>query len=419
MKTKILIICLIALSLRLMIIFLGYHGDLNNNISWGEQALAKGLNGFYEDKKWLYSAANQPPLTIILFLLTSWIYQQILDVSWWLNNNLSFFPSSFIWFWELKGKILLVKLPSIIADFVIAFLLFKASKLLNKEKYGLQIATLWLFNPVVWYNSSIWGQTDSVVNSLGLAAIYFLLKRNLVIFSILITLSLLFKGSLAIFIPVLFTVCLLQRHHILEWIKSIFAVLITVIAVSIWFRPNIDVFIWLIDLYNKRIFPGEISYLTANAFNFWWLVDSGKVYDNITILGLPARTWGFVISLGGVFGLLAWTRRHISNEKIIYSLALVGLLTFLFMTRIHERYLYPFFPYATLLLGLIPLSIVPYVIISLLHLINLYHLFWAPSIPQLETLFLNTHFANGIALLQIGILFWYIKLGIRLNKDSN
>jgi len=469
-KRKLLLLFLVAFIFRLGLVFTAYHGDLNNNISWGAVAVEKGLDGFYGSSNaddWEYSAPNQPPLTILMFTGLRTVWQSVENISWWFNDNFKIFPSGFIWFWESKGMVLLVKLPGILADLGIGFLFYKylsgsrhpgSRKLmgshrksdsivqrqvaldasLQNDKKALLILFVWLFNPVVWYNSAVWGQTDSVVNFLGLLGILGLLKKDLVKFSFWFILSFLFKGSLGIFIPILGMIAIWQKHSLKDWIHAMVCSLLVVVVISIWFHPHLDIFSWLINLYTNRILPGEIGYLTANAFNFWWLVDSGKALDNVLYFRLPARIWGIVITLLGMLGILRWLRKchpewnrglpadrqrsrqsfneilrrfaTPQNDKYIFvSLALVSLISFLFMTRIHERYMYPFFPYATLLLGFIPQMIIPYIILSTTYLLNLYHLFWVPSIPFLETVFLNPLVAQGLSLTNIFIFLYLLR----------
>lgn len=410
---KFLLIAAVALLFRLPLIFTVYHGDLNNNISWGNLAVERGLMNFYEGEDWSYSAPNQPPLTILLFAATSYIWQFMDATFWWLNQNYEIFYSPLIWFWESRGMMLLVKLPSILADLGIAYIIYSYMKRKKKETLGLKLSAVWLFNPVTWYNSSIWGQTDAIVNFLGLAAVFFLLRKNLLIFTVFFTLSLLFKGSLAIFVPILIFIVLWQKHRVGEWIKAAAASLGVVVLASIWFHPSLDLVPWLVTLYKERILPGEIGFLTANAFNFWWLVDPGRTLDSAVYLGLPARVWGFTAALGGISGIIWWLKRKASDARIFYALALTALLTFLFMTRIHERYLYPFFPYSTLLLGLLPSTWGPYLVLSGLHLLNLYHLFWAPSFALLEVLYTISWFTQALSLVNIAIFFWVLRLGIK------
>ena len=411
-------IFILGFTLRLLSSTIGYHGDLNNNISWGEVANEKGLNGFYSSSNsddWEFSAPNQPPLTILTLASVIALERKISDLIWYLNDRVVLFPSGLVWFWESWGEILMVKLPSILADFGIGYLIYKYFKNLKKEALGIKLFALWIFNPVVWYNSAVWGQTDGLVNLLALVAVICLIKKKLPEFSIFITLSMLFKGSLGIFMPVLFFYALLQRYRLIEWIKSIIYSLITIVLISIWFHPQIDLFKWLFDLYTKRFIPGEIGFLTANAFNVWWLVDSGKVYDSTLYFGLPARNLGILVTLLGNLGMMYWLYKKHNEKRFFASLVLVSLLSFLFMTRIHERYLYPFFPISTLLLGITPSYWRIYALFSLIHLLNLYNLFWVPPFPFLEQALTMSAFINSLALINI-VLFL---LTLRHLRHSN
>jgi len=417
----ILVIFLAAIILRFVLIFSAYHGDLNNNITWGTIAAEGGLSGFYEGRGlssvalakdgWPYSAPNQPPLTIITLAVVREIWQVVENSAWWMNNNIPLFPSPFIWFWESKGMTLLVKLPGILADLGIGWVIYQYFRKNQKNELGIKLSAIWLFNPIIWYNSSIWGQTDSVVNLLGMIGIFGLLNRRLLLFSVFFTLSVLFKGSLIIFSPILFIVVLMQKYSLKELFHAVFYMLLTTVFISIWFHPQLDLPLWLINLYKDRILPGEIGYLTANAFNFWWLVDSGKVPDGTLFLGLTARAWGFTAAIGGMVGVGYWLlKKKLSDKRIFLSLIFISLVTFLFMTRIHERYLYPLFPYATILLGIVPGISIAYIILSLTHLLNLYHLFWSPSFASLESLYVTPLFAQIISVINILVFFYLLRL---------
>ena len=413
---KVFVIFLLALVLRLSLVFVAHHGDLNNNISWGNLVLDRGLNGYYEGGSWPYSNPNQPPLTIITFAATSFVWRSIENASWFLNNRFGFFPSGFIWFWEARGMDLLVKLPGIIADLLIGLFIYKFLEE-RKNKKAVLIACIWLFNPVIWYNSAVWGQTDPIVNLLGFCSIIFLLKKDLIKSLLFLTLSVLFKGSLALFIPIILIYAIFQKYPIKKWLYSISYSLLAVVLGSIWFHPKWDLFIWLINLYRERIFPGEIGYLTANSFNLWWLINSGNVLDSTLFLGIPARVWGIILIIAALFTLVFYLRKRVNERRLFISLAVISLVSFLFMTRIHERYLYPFFLPATILISLVPGFILPYAILSISNLLNLYHLFWAPSIPVLERLYLSSTFPVALSVINLAT-FVLIILNRRYWKEG-
>ena len=396
-RKLLLFLVILAFIFRIWLVFQAHHGDLNNNISWGNEAVSRGLVNYYDGKAWPFSAPNQPPLYILLFSLTSFVYKTVADISWDLNAKLAFFPSSFIWFWELKGMDLLVKTPAIIADFLIAVVLYKFFSKKGKKKIGEKISLLWLFNPVIWYNSALWGQTDATVNLLGLVAIVALLDKKLVKAGVFTVLSLLFKGSLAIFVPSIFAIALLQKYKFNTWLKACALSCLVVIAIAVWFHPAFDLPIYLYNLYTQKFFPGEIGSLTANTFNFWWLVDSGKTLDSAAYLGLSARVWGIITLLSVIAFSSFYLMKKISEKKVFTILVVISLTSFLFMTRIHERYLYPFFPYVTLLVGLNPIWLIPLVFLSLSNLVNLYHLFWVPPLPFLENALINSPLSYVLA----------------------
>ncbi|PIT94668.1 hypothetical protein COT98_02475, partial [Candidatus Falkowbacteria bacterium CG10_big_fil_rev_8_21_14_0_10_39_9] len=102
---------------------------------------------------------NQPPLSILMFSGLYKIWEPSNDFVWDLNLKLRMFPSKWIWFWDEKGLLILIKSTAIIFDLGIAILLYNFLKKEGKEKQALLISLVWLFNPITWYNSSVWGQS--------------------------------------------------------------------------------------------------------------------------------------------------------------------------------------------------------------------------------------------------------------------
>jgi len=405
-----IVLLVISLFFRLFLSTLAHHGDLNNNISWGQLASERGLNGFYESEDWSYSAPNQPPLSIMMFSGLYKIWKPSAGFIWNLNLKIKIFPSKWIWFWDEKGLLILIKSTAIIADLGISILLYKFLKRNGKERQAFWVALIWLINPITWYNSSVWGQSDPIVNFFGVLSLFLLLDRKLTYALPTMAISILFKGSLAVLLPGFLVISLIQKYKVKEWILSVGSSLLVVIASCIWFHPKVDILSWIFNLYQKRIFPGEIGDLTANAFNFWNIVSKGeKVLDSIKYFGLSARAWGFIIfSIISLVTLIKLAKTKFKKENAIFSLVIIGFASFLFMTRVHERYLYPIFPIMTLLLTykkkLIPL----YIALSVVFLLNMFNLWWYPTI---NTLFNFLTFKEGfmtIALSWVNIVIFVI-----------
>lgn len=410
MKRLHLLVFLGAFLLRIVFLLSAHHGDLNNNISWGQILVERGSVGYYEGKVWPYSAPNQPPLTILMFGGLMYLYSFIEKLVRDLNNSYSLFPSQFIWFWEQHGKDILVKIPSVLADLAIGYLIYKYFVKLKRGVVAVGLSALWLFNPVIWFNSSIWGQTDSIVNLVGLLGVLALTEKKLLRSTIWFTLSILFKGSLFVLAPVLLFFAVGQKYSIKIWIKAALVSIVIMYFICLPFYPSITLPVWLYNLYINQFLPGEIGFLTANAFNFWWLVDSGKTLDSNIYLGLSARIWGFLLSITGIVVLLNYLRNKLDNKSVFLALSVSALITFLFMTRIHERYLYPFFPTGTIVLGFMPQLLIPYILLSLVHVFNLFHLFPMPWQIDLKFLYNINFFVPLLAMSNLALLLWIIKV---------
>jgi Gpi18-like mannosyltransferase len=305
-----------------------------------------------------------------------------------------------------------LKFPGILADVGIAFLIYSYWKNKGKRQMGLILSVVWSLLPISFYSSSIWGQTDSLVNLLGLIGIYFLLKRKLHYFSVFFTLSFLYKPSLAVFIPVLLLYIYKQHYSLKHFLQSTMLSLSLIIFFSFLFHPQLDSLFWLIRLYLEKILPGEVGYLTANAFNFWWLINPGRVLDSTILYLVPARILGYFLTFIFLLPVLLRLLRSKSPrpEILLVALFLSSFTFFVFMTRIHERYLYPVFPILTLLLGYLPKLWVLYITLGVIHLFNLYYLFWAPSLPVLETFQKNTPFMNVLFSFATVLLFFVFYL---------
>src|SRR5207253_10476228 len=78
------------------------------------------------------------------------------------------YPPGYMYFLWLLGSApaaalpLLLKMPAILADLGIAAVLYWAGRRWLGQRAGVIAAALYLFIPVTWYDSALWGQVDAV-----------------------------------------------------------------------------------------------------------------------------------------------------------------------------------------------------------------------------------------------------------------
>lgn len=270
--------------------------------------------------------------------------------------------------------IIMLKIITNAFDFLAAYFIFKIIRRKNLT-WAYLGALFYLGNPAVIFNSTVWGQVDGILSCLLIIAAYCLIDNNQpkhwAIFS---GLALLVKPQGLIALPVMLVQ--LIRQQPLNKILSSLAILGSLpVILAIPFFPSNP--IWgLFDLTKSsaNIYP----YSSINAFNFWSL--EGFWQSDLTVwIGIPLQIWGLVIYLGLLSTILISLRGRQANPGLFYlAIALSILAAFLFATRVHERYLLPFFAFmiVTVALNRSLILLLSYFIISVIHLINLWYVYF-------------------------------------------
>jgi Gpi18-like mannosyltransferase len=98
-----------------------------------------------------------------------------------------------------------VKIPILISDIAITFLLYKIVKeLTNNKGLAEKAAFLWFLNPLVIWISAGWGMWDSLPALFSLASFLFLLKKRFAVSAVCLSLAVALKLYPALFfIPIL------------------------------------------------------------------------------------------------------------------------------------------------------------------------------------------------------------------------
>lgn len=413
-KVNIINILLIGFLIRLILLPLIYHGDIEVTYWWGKFAVDFNLRGYYN---WLnfggYGRPDQPMINILYCRVIRLIYLFFHRILWFINVNIPPFPSIIMSLYHDHGNHILLKFPMIVADIALIYLVYRFIKS-HFSEYSAKIAAIFLsLYPPLIYNSALWGSGDSIINFFGLLAIYFFYQNVLFLASILFTISILYKISLLIFTPIILIILIKNKTSIKSLLLTILPSIILVYLVSKPFAVK-NTFIWFIEIFFGKILPGCMFQLTSNAMNLWALF-FGLVprLDELIILPhLTARIFSVIITVILSLIIIYNLYRHYSINNLLLSLVNITLVTFTIMTRMHERYTFP---------ALIPLFVLCFYrryyikyffILTLTHMLNVYNWWWYPSINPLINLLKNDLSVRIISLINVLITFklFYIQL---------
>jgi hypothetical protein len=237
MKRKIITVLVIGVLIRLFLAFSTFHSDLQPFYFAGE-VIAKGnVLNFYDYlgnlpsnspilKVYPTNLFNYPPL--VYFSLGPVSYLISLPFNRDLIHNFIFNLPGILGNLQLNFLLLVLKLPYLLFDVGIAFLL---SKLFKDPKNKFLVFTVWMFNPINLYATYMMGQFDVIPTFFAVLALYFAVKKDKYL------LSAFFLGLGASFkiFPFLFLVPLAFLHE--KWLDRIKIVGVGILTYSATILP--------------------------------------------------------------------------------------------------------------------------------------------------------------------------------------
>ncbi len=413
-KLTIVRILIFAFIIRLLLLPWAYHGDVTVTYWWGKFATEFGWRGYYD---WLnfggYGRHDQPMLNIYYDWAIRQLYFLIYNIFWFLNTNIPAFPSKFMqWYFEYGNQILL-KLPMIFADIFIIYFVYKfIDQQFNKYMAKIVAIILTMYLPLI-YNSAVWGSGDSVINLFALLSIYFLWHKKYSISALLFLTSVLYKSSLLIWSPIILIMVLQNKPYIKSILTTLIVSCIFLYLICFPFVPlNSNVFVWFFQTMTTKILPGAMQQITVNAMNFWAIIygllpqrlDEQTLFNTINHRQLSI----IICSLLYLFISIKLYKNY-TIENLLLSLVNITMVTFMFMTRMHERYTFP---------TLIPLLILCFynkkyinifIILSITHLLNVYNWWWVPSMPLLIYILKLDLVIRMISIINLIIIFTLLR----------
>lgn len=321
--------------------------DLSTFRQWSLLLVQKGLGNFYSEAQFF----PYPPVANYFFYVLGWV---ALNLHQPLNGIL---------------MTLLFKLPNILGDLLVAFLLFQiVLKKLTFQKAYL-VLLVYLIQPGMFFISTIWGQWDGLMTLFLLLSFFSLIQKRTISGLIFLTLAILTKPQAIPFVLPLLALGISMvgfKKFIIAGCLSFFMLLMLFYP----FYPS-DPFLGPYSYFSSTLktFPPRF---TSSGFNFWYFLYGGWRDDLPFIFGISVVFWSRMITLIFIMAasLTAYFKKDLQSR--VLSVGLAGFAFFMFFTQIHERYFYPVLPF--ILLGLFLerkiISWVGIAIISLVFAIN-------------------------------------------------
>ncbi|HSL77676.1 MAG TPA: glycosyltransferase 87 family protein, partial [Candidatus Limnocylindrales bacterium] len=397
----VLIALAIGLAIRLILLYLlpgsGFGPDLASFRFWANDLATNGLAGFYQRD---FFHDYTPGYLYVLWLVGT------------------------------VGKALggigdLIKIPPILADIGIAYLVWSMARELGvRDRLAVLAALVVAINPVFWFDNVVWGQVDSfgvLFLMLGLRALWRDQPERSAIFAVIAAVV---KPQLGILLPVVAIVTIrralrpvpkdpgalapagrlagleARTGHPARIVTTGIAGYLTALALCVPFGLSVlhltptPPFLASGLLEQIALAGGGYPYLTVNAYNTWALVpsDLGLSLANsgqwacdalstpadrcgagvVQFGAVPAVAIGAVLLILAIVSVLVAIWRHPDRLTITVGLAVIALAFFMAPTRVHERYGFPFFAISAILFAISPRWRAAYVILSLATLANMY-----------------------------------------------
>lgn len=337
------------------------------------------------------------------------------------------YPPTYIYVLALLGKLaallqagstpwlqaLILKLPSILADLVTAWLIYKLSKNRLPANIGLLAAGAYLFNPAVLLNASVWGQVDSFLALMVVSCLLLLQKDKIALSSVLFAAAVLMKPQGLFFLPILLF-DLIRRRKPVNFLVSFVSGLTTSVLLILPFSAGQKPW-WIVELFQKA--SEGYKYASVNAFNLFALVGGNWKTDDQPFLILNYQTWGYIFAVLVLFLAGFLFLRAKDHTTLTYVAAIVmNTGIFLLFSRIHERYMFPVIALSllafvfsadrrwVLFFGASTLSV--FVNVLEVYIRSLVENYWVPAADPVLI---------ATAILNIGLFVWLVKLSLDIS----
>lgn len=303
---------LIAFFAKFLLAFLPSFGiDMGTWLGWAGRLSSTGFSSFYSDAVWTQYTPG--------FLYYLWLIGKLGIIS------------------EMA-----IKVPVILADIATGLLIWKVIGKVN-NKWAIPAFFAYTLSPVTLMDGSIWGQIDGLLTLFLFLSAYFMIeKRNLTWSIVAWSVAFIIKPQSIAVLPAIIAGIIWGNFKIKDILVSVFAGLFVILVLAFPFFPTNPILglpLWILKM-------GDFyAYTSVFAFNIWSWIGFWKP-DSARFIGISLSVWGSLLLLGGVLFATFSFKEKLKKKEYFYLLfALTSLAFFLFPTRVHERYLFPFFAF--------------------------------------------------------------------------
>jgi dolichyl-phosphate-mannose-protein mannosyltransferase len=317
------LITLAGIAARLL--FVADPGHVVDLQTFGQWALGAADNPW--DRAYEITDANYPPGALLFFELIGRGYRAL-----GLNDPVS-----------LR---IALKLPNVAFDAIGGGILFAIAARFVDARKALLAAAVYDLNPAIIYDSSLWGQNDSITTVTTLAAMWYILARRRVAAWIILAFAVLNKPPVIVLAPLFALEALAlrdpnaRRQALIATVAGIACSLLCGYVVALPFYSDhsfIGVYERMLSWYavGSSLYP----YTSANGFNVYALFGDFFKPDGVTVVFMPLKDWADVAFVL-IAMLILWQYARLRDGRAFLEACFLTMLAFfLVLTEMHERYL--------------------------------------------------------------------------------
>jgi hypothetical protein len=371
---------LAGLALRLWIATIdGFGVDIGTFQAWAARMADGGPWDFYADD---FFTDYAPGYMYVLWLIGE------------LHQALGFTEAQFEY---------VLKLPSIVADLASATLLWVMLKD-RKPAVRIGVTAVYLFLPITLFIGALWGQVDSVLAFFLLLSVYYIGQDRPVAGAVAYTVGFLVKPQAIAALP--FLAFWIIREHPPRWERNedgsrhlhlppelIYSAVVPLAVLLVMITPFFLHEPWrLIGELNDATQTCNYRVNSFWAYNFWTMgglfewgfrpdtvdVCEGASSDGATYFGgIATMWWGRMMLVAALGMIIVSLRKARGTGFLALGTALSMMAFYLFLTRMHERYVFPAFLPLLLACALLQSRVLwgLFVATVTVHFLNLYHVF--------------------------------------------